>query len=77
MPLRSTGGTLACEHGHEFPIVADIPRFVRAGSYAAAFGPQWLKYRQTQLDSFHRRGSQRRPCAPLHRGVVLEQPRWT
>lgn len=35
-----------------FSIINGIPCFVQAGSYAAAFGPQWLKYRQTQLDSF-------------------------
>ena len=51
-PLRSNGAELTCEHGHAFPITDGIPRFVQTGSYAAGFGPQWLKYRQTQLDSF-------------------------
>ncbi len=43
---------MACDQGHIFPITNGIPRFVQASSYAAGFGPQWLKYRQTQLDSF-------------------------
>lgn len=51
-PLQSDGSVLTCEHGHGFPIINGIPRFVETGSYAASFGPQWLKYRQTQLDSF-------------------------
>lgn len=52
--LRLAGLRLACAHGHEFPIINDIPRFVADGSYAASFGPQWQKYRLTQLDSFTR-----------------------
>jgi SAM-dependent methyltransferase len=51
-PLQSDGSALTCEHGHAFPIINGIPRFVQAGSYAAGFGPQWVKYRETQLDSF-------------------------
>jgi 2-polyprenyl-3-methyl-5-hydroxy-6-metoxy-1,4-benzoquinol methylase len=51
-PLRSNGAELTCERRHAFSIIDGIPRFVQTGSYAAGFGPQWLKYRQTQLDSF-------------------------
>jgi SAM-dependent methyltransferase len=50
--LHSDGSHLRCGHGHRFPIVNGIPRFVTDASYAASFGPQWLKYRRTQLDSF-------------------------
>ncbi len=51
-PLHSNGAALTCEHNHAFFITNGIPRFVQTGSYAASFGSQWLKYRQTQLDSF-------------------------
>jgi len=30
----------------------DIPRFVSGSGYAAAFGLQWRRYRETQLDSY-------------------------
>lgn len=50
--LRADAATLTCDRGHAFRIVKEVPRFVQTGSYAASFGPQWLRYRQTQLDSF-------------------------
>jgi 2-polyprenyl-3-methyl-5-hydroxy-6-metoxy-1,4-benzoquinol methylase len=51
-PLEARASSLNCERGHSFPIEDGIPRFVGSGSYAAAFGLQWLTYRRTQLDSF-------------------------
>ena len=49
--LAESSDAFACARGHEFPIVAGIPRFVRSSGYAAAFGLQWKRYRTTQLDS--------------------------
>ena len=43
---------LICAAGHRFPIVAGIPRFVPATTYADHFGEQWKRYRLTQLDSY-------------------------
>ena len=34
-----------------YPIIAGIPRFVPLNNYAASFGFQWNRFRQTQLDS--------------------------
>jgi 2-polyprenyl-3-methyl-5-hydroxy-6-metoxy-1,4-benzoquinol methylase len=34
------------------PIIDRIPRFVHGDSYASAFGLQWNRFRNTQLDSF-------------------------
>jgi 2-polyprenyl-3-methyl-5-hydroxy-6-metoxy-1,4-benzoquinol methylase len=51
-PLTNDGAKLACDSGCGFPIRNSIPRFVKSDNYAAAFGLQWNKYRQTQLDSF-------------------------
>lgn len=46
-------GKLHCETcSEQYPIVDAIPRFVKADHYTQNFGYQWLKYRQTQLDSF-------------------------
>lgn len=42
---------LRCPDGHAIPVRDGIPRFVDSGSYAEAFGAQWLRYRTTQLDS--------------------------
>jgi len=36
----------------EYPVVANIPRFVPGENYADSFGFQWNKHRKTQLDSF-------------------------
>src|SRR5262245_40737187 len=41
-----------CTRGCRYPIVARIPRFVPAPSYADSFGLQWNAFRRTQLDSF-------------------------
>lgn len=51
-PLKTKGDTLISDKGEVFPIVNDIPRFVPADNYAAAFGLQWQSYAQTQLDSY-------------------------
>lgn len=48
---RSTR-SLHCEKGCDFPISHGIPRFVPFDNYSAAFGEQWKRYRQTQLDSY-------------------------
>lgn len=47
-------GSLACSgtECHAFPITGSIPRFVPAENYAANFGFQWNRFRQTQLDSY-------------------------
>jgi len=38
--------------GAEYPVLDGIARFVASSQYAAAFGEQWKRYRQTQLDSY-------------------------
>ncbi|HEX4950044.1 MAG TPA: class I SAM-dependent methyltransferase, partial [Blastocatellia bacterium] len=40
------------QSGITYPIRNGIPRFVTTDNYAAAFGLQWLKFAQTQLDSY-------------------------
>ena len=41
------------ENENTYPIVNGIPRLLEhSNNYAAAFGEQWLLWRQTQLDSF-------------------------
>jgi SAM-dependent methyltransferase len=50
--LTEEHGNLICTHGHRFQIVAGIPRFVPATTYADHFGEQWKRYRLTQLDSY-------------------------
>jgi SAM-dependent methyltransferase len=52
LPLAAEGDELSCSSGHRFPIVAGIPRFVPATTYADHFGEQWKRYRLTQLDSY-------------------------
>lgn len=45
-------GTLTCAGcGRTYPVVRHVPRFVPAENYAANFGFQWNRFRQTQLDS--------------------------
>ena len=50
--LKYFDGRLICDQGCSFEIINEIPRFVQSDNYASAFGLQWNKYRQTQLDSF-------------------------
>ncbi len=42
---------LICAAGCRVPVVRGIPRFVASDDYAAAFGWQWTRFRQSQLDS--------------------------
>jgi SAM-dependent methyltransferase len=49
--LRLTDSEASCPHGHDFPVEDGVPRFVQSG-YAEAFGRQWRRFRQTQLDSY-------------------------
>jgi 2-polyprenyl-3-methyl-5-hydroxy-6-metoxy-1,4-benzoquinol methylase len=51
-PLHQGTDAFTCPAGERWPIVEGIPRFVSSDNYAAAFGLQWLRYRQTQLDSY-------------------------
>jgi SAM-dependent methyltransferase len=44
-------GTLACQQGHEFPIVGGIPRFVGSELYVQNFGFEWNIHAKTQLDN--------------------------
>ena len=57
LDIRCNGGSpsqaLICTVcGTSFPIVSDIPRFVKSENYANNFGFQWKKFQKTQLDSF-------------------------
>ena len=55
--------TLICApDGHVWPIRDGIPRFVESQGYAGAFGFQWARHAQTQLDS--------------HNGLTLSRDRW-
>lgn len=49
--LAEVGERLECAAGHSYPKRSGIPRFVETPGYAAMFGPQWIRYRRTQLDS--------------------------
>jgi SAM-dependent methyltransferase len=49
--LTPTGSMLVSSGGEEFPIVGEIPRFVKSESYAASFGLEWQVHSDTQLDS--------------------------
>lgn len=46
-----SGYLIAEATGQRYPIVAGIPRFVLAGTYAETFGFQWRMFARTQLDS--------------------------
>jgi SAM-dependent methyltransferase len=47
---------------HIWPVRGGIPRFVESQGYAGAFGFQWARHAQTQLDS--------------HNGLSLSRDRW-
>ena len=52
-PLWSDGNSLRGVNGELFEIINKIPRILKDRSnYSDAFGEQWLKWRETQLDSF-------------------------
>ena len=36
----------------DYPVIDGIARFAPRSTYAEAFGEQWQRYRQTQLDSY-------------------------
>jgi SAM-dependent methyltransferase len=61
-PLRRSGDSLVA-HGQSYPIIRGIPRFVPSENYAQAFGDQWNRFPQTQLDS--------------HTGIQLSEKRLT
>lgn len=48
--LDDRGDRVLCPEGHDYPVVEGIPRFIESG-YAEAFGRQWLRFRESQLDS--------------------------
>lgn len=50
--LSEESEVLRCPDGHEYSRQDGIPRFVPRSNYADAFGLQWKRYRQTQLDSY-------------------------
>lgn len=50
-PLAREAGFLVSTRGERHPIIDGIPRFVPAENYADAFGEQWVRFPQTQLDS--------------------------
>lgn len=53
-----TSGTLACACGEVYAIRDGVPRFVKTDDYVDTFSFQWLRHRQTQLDSYERRESE-------------------
>lgn len=46
------GQLVSADGTQKHPILNGIPRFVSSDNYASSFGFQWLKFRQTQLDSY-------------------------
>ena len=53
---NSSGATLRCSEGCEYPVINGIPRFVPKENYADSFGIQWNAFRSTQLDSVSKLG---------------------
>lgn len=47
----SRDGALECPEAHRFERRGGVPRFVPRSTYADAFGAQWKRYTETQLDS--------------------------
>ena len=63
-------GHLACAScATVFPVIGGIPRFVPAENYAANFGFQWNRFRQTQLDSHS--------GAPISRNRFYRETGWS
>ena len=61
--LQQLDQSLVCQpDGHVWPFRDGIPRFVASQGYAGAFGFQWARHAQTQLDS--------------HNGLTLSRDRW-
>jgi SAM-dependent methyltransferase len=68
--LQLDGEQLRCTQcAAVYPVVAGIPRFVPKENYAANFGFQWNRFRQTQLDSHS--------GVSISRRRFLEQTGWT
>ena len=51
--LSPAGAGLRCATGHEYPVVAGIPRFVPSQEYSGSFGYQWKAFAKLQLDSYN------------------------
>ena len=52
VPLFSLPGKVVGRCGHQWTVELDIPRMTSdVGDYSAAFGLQWKRYREQQLDS--------------------------
>jgi SAM-dependent methyltransferase len=67
--LSSSASELTCTGcAAKYPIVNGIPRFVPPENYAANFGFQWNKFRETQLDSH--------TGVPVSRRRFLDQTKW-
>jgi SAM-dependent methyltransferase len=49
--LEVAPDAFACEGGHQYPVIAGVPRFVTSEDYAASFGYEWETHARTQLDS--------------------------
>jgi SAM-dependent methyltransferase len=50
--LRDNGGSWKCEGcAAQFPVLAQVPRFVNEEIYSESFGFQWNRFARTQLDS--------------------------
>ncbi len=49
--LSGQGDQLVCAHGHAFPVLRGVPRFVAESDYTASFGRQWNHWATTQMDS--------------------------
>lgn len=45
-------GDLVCTHGHRYPIVDFIPRFVEEDAYADAFAIEWTEFRTAHLKRY-------------------------
>jgi len=50
--LSSGDQNLTCDKGCSYSVLSGIPRFVPNTNYSEAFGIQWKRYRNTQLDSY-------------------------
>jgi SAM-dependent methyltransferase len=44
---------LTCARGHNFPVIAGVPRFVASEAYAQSFGVEWQRFPRVQLDSYN------------------------
>ena len=50
--LEDSGSQLRCSTCfRDFPVIAEIPRFVPKKNYAESFGLQWNRFASTQIDS--------------------------